>query len=84
MLGELTCLNCARHLADLVTDHTGRPRLDHPAGQQGRPILVTLTRTGPRCNHCGGRALLERPLTADIRPQPTQPMQTHGLTHQAA
>lgn len=70
MLGELHCLNCARHLADLVIGADGRPCLVPPAGQETRPILVRAAGAGARCARCGGRALLERPIGADVRPAP--------------
>lgn len=67
MLGELHCLNCARHLADILLDAAGRARLGHPAGQKTRPILAVAGRAGLRCGRCGGRALLERPPAMDTR-----------------
>jgi DNA-directed RNA polymerase subunit RPC12/RpoP len=65
VVAELHCLNCARHLADLLLAPGKRARLDHPAGQDARSILVSVTRTGLRCARCGGRVLVERPLPAD-------------------
>ena len=65
MVAELRCLNCARHLADLLRGPDNRARLDHPAGQAACPILVAVTRGGLRCARCRGRVLVERPLHTD-------------------
>lgn len=73
MLAELNCLNCGRHLADLIRGDDGRPRLDHPAGQAHRPIMVNVVRGGAQCSRCGGRALAERPISIDIRPAMAKP-----------
>lgn len=69
MVGEFHCLNCARHLADLIRAEDGRMRLDHPSGQASRPMLVTWLR-GPRCAACGGRAVLDQPLGVERRAAP--------------
>ena len=62
MVGELRCLNCSRHLADVVDGGTGRRELRPPAGQGAAPILVKRTPRGLHCGRCGGRALLEQSL----------------------
>ena len=59
MYGEVRCLMCARHLADVVDGGRGRPRLSPPAGQSAAPILVEPTLRGLRCRRCGGRAMVE-------------------------
>lgn len=68
MVGELHCLNCGRHLADVVGER-GEVRVEPPSGQAGRPILVMVKGNAPHCSRCGGRALLERPITVDRRPR---------------
>lgn len=65
VIAELHCLNCARHLADLLLGPGRRARLDYPGGHDTRPILVIVTLSGPRCARCGGRVLVERPLHTD-------------------
>jgi hypothetical protein len=65
MFGELRCLNCGRHLADIVVAASGRTRIEHPAGQETRPILLAADREGLRCGRCGGRAMMERPIGID-------------------
>lgn len=69
MIGELHCLNCARHLADLIRTAEGRIRLDHPSGQASRPVLAMWS-GGLRCAACGGRAVLDQPLGIERRAQP--------------
>jgi hypothetical protein len=64
LTAELHCLNCARHLADLLHGSDDRAVLDHPAGQDTRPILVVSTEGGLRCARCGGRVLAEPPVDA--------------------
>jgi hypothetical protein len=59
MIGELRCLNCSRHLADVVDVVDGRPRLEPPAGRSTTPVLVRQTAGGLRCARCGGRPMLE-------------------------
>ncbi len=70
MLGELRCLNCARHLADVVDGGAGHARLNPPAGQAALPILVVKTLSGLRCTHCGGRPMLEPLPPGEARPRP--------------
>lgn len=60
MIGELRCLNCSRHLADVVDGDRGLPRVTPPSGHPTAPILVVRTTRGLRCARCGGRALLEQ------------------------
>jgi DNA-directed RNA polymerase subunit RPC12/RpoP len=74
MFGELRCLNCSRHLADVVDGGSGRPRLSHPGGRTTAPILVERTPRGLRCGRCGGRALLEPAIGSDaLRPMAATP-----------
>lgn len=77
MFAELHCLNCGRHLADLVRTTGGGLALRHPGGEESRPILVDLRPTGPRCARCGGKAMLERPLSGEISPK--QPVRRQPL-----
>lgn len=77
MVGELRCLNCSRHLADVVDGGGGRMALGPPAGQSAAPILVKRGPRGLHCGRCGGRALVEQtvgPLLA--RPAPAAAKQT--------
>ncbi len=69
MVAELHCLNCARHLADVLLHRDGTVSIEPPGGQPDRPVLVASHPRGPRCVRCGGRALLERPLIATPRPR---------------
>ena len=73
MVGELRCLNCARHLADVVDGEHGQPRLSAPAGLAEAPILVTHTARGMRCSRCGGRPMLERSLEGERAPRGARP-----------
>lgn len=68
MFAELHCLNCGRHLGDLVRSRDGGLSIRHPGGQESRPVLLDLRPTGPRCSRCGGKAMLERPLSGDVSP----------------
>ena len=68
MVGELRCLNCSRHLADVVDGGRGRLRLSPPAGHATAPILVEQTAYGLRCRRCGGRALVERVVAGEVQP----------------
>jgi hypothetical protein len=70
MLGELRCLNCARHLADVVDGGGGRFRLSPPAGQATSPILVVQTPSGLRCARCWGRPMLEPLPPGEAHPRP--------------
>jgi hypothetical protein len=65
LAAELHCINCARHVADLVRGPDNRVVLDHPAGQDTRPILVAVSRGSLRCARCRGRVLAEPPLPAE-------------------
>jgi DNA-directed RNA polymerase subunit RPC12/RpoP len=56
---ELRCLNCSRHLADVVRGDDGRSRLRPPFGRGKAPILVVGTGRGLQCKRCGGRVMAE-------------------------
>ena len=56
---ELRCLNCSRHLADVVRADDGRARLRPPFGRGEAPILVVGTGRRLLCKRCGGRVMAE-------------------------
>jgi hypothetical protein len=60
MVAEVRCVNCSRHLADVVVGERGLPRLGPPSGQATTPILVVRSGRSLRCVRCGGRAMVEQ------------------------
>lgn len=71
MLGELRCLNCGRHLADVLGGGAGPLRLTPPNGRAARLGLVASTARGLRCARCGGRPMLEPVPGNEAYPRPT-------------
>lgn len=68
MIGELRCLNCSRHLADVVHGTSGRVKLVAPGGDANGMILVAKSSRGLRCTRCGGRPLLETMTAGEAMP----------------
>jgi hypothetical protein len=68
-IGELHCLCCARHLADVLRDTNGQVQLDHPSGQATKPVLAVQRQSRLYCARCGGNALFEPALDAAYPPQ---------------
>jgi hypothetical protein len=58
-IGDVTCLNCGRALAEVIRHGTsGELRLCPALNQSAVQVLVAGRRL-LRCAHCGGRAFIE-------------------------
>jgi DNA-directed RNA polymerase subunit RPC12/RpoP len=58
-IGDVRCLNCSRSLAQLVPSADSVRLALQPAANQSRLQVIVAGRRLLRCQHCGGRALVE-------------------------
>jgi hypothetical protein len=65
--GEIRCMLCGRHLADIQAHEDGRLQLMRPnAGAKSR-ASVRVDGGRLHCTHCGGRAFVEWDLLPSSR-----------------